>query len=75
MVVLCFRYLLENLTEQEILTIDRQADVANCSITSYICAPGAEPRGMQLERYNFVTPIRAAGETVTAEEDVPVAPK
>ena len=33
-VVLCMRYLIENLTEQEILAIDRVGDVANCPLRS-----------------------------------------
>ena len=31
----CFRYILENLTEAEILAIDASRDVGNCAITSY----------------------------------------
>jgi broad specificity phosphatase PhoE len=34
-VVFCFRYLLEQMTEAEILGIDRDCDLANCSITAY----------------------------------------
>ena len=34
-VVLCLRYLLENMTEQKILEIDAEGDVANCSVTEY----------------------------------------
>jgi 2,3-bisphosphoglycerate-dependent phosphoglycerate mutase len=34
-VVLCFRYILENLEEEEILKIDREADLLNCGISSY----------------------------------------
>lgn len=36
-IVRCFRYILEGLTEQEILAIDAASDVANGSITSYTC--------------------------------------
>lgn len=36
-VVLCLRYIIENMSEAEILTIDRSADVANCAITEYTC--------------------------------------
>ncbi len=72
-IVLCFRYLLENMTEEQILSVDAAADVANCSITAYR-AHRTHP-GLQLETYNFVTPIREAGETVTRSPDVPVAPK
>ena len=34
-VVHCFRYILENLSEGEILAIDAARDVGNCAITSY----------------------------------------
>lgn len=36
-VVLCLRYVIENLTEEQILAIDHQADVANTSVTQYRC--------------------------------------
>ena len=39
-VVLCLRYLLENMTEEQILAIDREGDVANCSVTEYRLQPG-----------------------------------
>jgi len=32
-VVLCMRYLLEQMTEDQILSIDREGDVANCAVT------------------------------------------
>jgi len=70
-VVLCIRYLLENLTEEEILEIDRQGDVANCAITEYRFDRDAGPDGgLVLERFNFVTPMEVAGAPVTAEPDV-----
>jgi broad specificity phosphatase PhoE len=34
-VIRLFRYVLENLTEEEILAIDKSCDVQNCAITSY----------------------------------------
>ena len=34
-VVLCFRYLIERMTEDEILAVDRQGDIANCAVTQY----------------------------------------
>ena len=34
-VVLCLRYLLEHMTEEQILAIDRDGDVANCAVTEY----------------------------------------
>jgi len=75
-VVLCFRYLFERLTEDQILQIDRAADVASCAVTSYAFDPTRGRRGkLVLERYNFVTPVVEAGEKVTGKPDVPVAPK
>lgn len=69
-VVLCMRYLIENLTEDEILAIDRVGDVANCAVTEYRFDDAAGPRGgLKLERYNFVSPVEAAGEPVTAKPD------
>ncbi len=40
-VVLCFRYILENLDEAGIFTIDKDADVANCGVTEYRFDPAA----------------------------------
>jgi len=75
-VILVFRYLLERLTEQELLAIDRAHDVANCSVTIYEFDPTiGRQGGMALRRYNDVTPLSEAGETVTAEPDVHVAPR
>jgi 2,3-bisphosphoglycerate-dependent phosphoglycerate mutase len=73
-VVLCMRYLLESLTEDAILAIDRQGDVANCAVTEYRFEPGLGPHGgLALERYNFVTPLEEAGAPVTSEPDLNVA--
>jgi broad specificity phosphatase PhoE len=75
-VVLCFRYLLEKMNEEQILRIDAEKDVANCSLTSYEFVRDAEGRGqMALSRYNFVAPLTDASEPVTREPDAPVAPR
>ena len=67
-VVLCLRYLLERLTEEQILAIDREGDVANCAITQYGFDPGSGKRGdLVLERYNFVAPLEQDGAPITAE--------
>lgn len=34
-VVLCLRYIIENMSEDQILAIDREGDVANCAFTEY----------------------------------------
>lgn len=76
-IVLCFRYLLERLTEQQILAIDAAADVANCSVTRYEESSGSDrdSSGMTLSLYNHVSPLEDAGEPVTTTSDMPVAPK
>jgi 2,3-bisphosphoglycerate-dependent phosphoglycerate mutase len=70
-VVLCFRYLLERLTEQQILEIDRVDEVANCSVTRYSYDPDQGDRGnLLLRQYNTVVPLLEEGAPVTAEPDV-----
>ena len=75
-VVLCLRYLLEKLTEAEILAIDAAGDVANCGITEYRFADSEGPSGgLTLARYNFTAPLERVGAPVTTAPDHPVAPK
>ncbi len=75
-VVLCLRYLLENLTEAEILAIDAEGDVANSSVTEYVFSPDLGPDGgLSLIRYNFVAPLEAEGAPITAEPDTNAAAK
>lgn len=75
-VVLCFRYLLERMSEEQILKIDADKDVANCSVTSYrfVHTPGGRGQ-MALERYNWVAPLESASQPVTREPDAPLAPR
>jgi broad specificity phosphatase PhoE len=70
-VVLVARYVVEDMGEKEILTIDRAAEVANCSVTSYAFRDGLPT----LTRYNETAPMEEQDETVTAEPDVPSAPR
>lgn len=73
-VVLCLRYVLENLTEAEILAIDRQGDVANCAITEYRLDPqGGRDGKLILARYNVAAPMREQATPVTAAPDRMVA--
>ena len=73
-IVLCLRYLLEGMTEDQILTIDREGDVANCGVTAYSFNPSqGQGGGLQLRSYNFVAPLEDAGAPVTTEPDAPVA--
>ena len=64
-VVLLLRYVVESMTEEQILAIDAQGDVANCSLTSYVLREGR----MELEAYNSVEHLREQSEPVTAEPD------
>lgn len=75
-VVNCFRYLLEHMTEEEILGMDRAQNIANCSVTSYQYEPILGKKGkLSLRLYNFVAPLVEAGELVTTKKDIPIAPK
>ena len=73
-VVLCLRYLVEHLTEEQILAIDAERDVANCGLTEYRFDPERGNHGaLVLARYNFVAPLQEAGAPVTAQPDAAVA--
>jgi probable phosphoglycerate mutase len=72
-VVLCMRYILEHLTESELLAIDRKAEVANCSVTLYEHDATLGPRGnLRLKLFNFVAPLEEAGAPVTSKPDAKI---
>ncbi len=70
-IVNCFRYLLEQLDEKQILEIDRAADVPNCSITSYVHAMVDGKSMLQVEQVNFVAPLTQEAVAVSQEPDRP----
>jgi len=73
-VVLCMRYIIENLSEAEILAIDREGDVANCAITEYRFDPAIGRDGqLVLSRYNVTAPMEEEATPVTAAPDRMVA--
>jgi 2,3-bisphosphoglycerate-dependent phosphoglycerate mutase len=73
-VVLCMRYLLEDMDEKTILEIDAQGDVANCAVTGYAFQPAPTGSGsLVLKRYNFVAPLQKEGTPVTSAPDANVA--
>jgi broad specificity phosphatase PhoE len=75
-VILVFRYLLERLTEAEVLAIDKQTEVANCSVTHYELDPDAGPHGgMRIVTFNDITHLRVEGEPVTTDPDLPKHPR
>lgn len=70
-VVLCLRYVIENMTEEQILAIDADGDVANCSITEYRRdGNAASGDNLILTRYNAVAHLEGdAVADVTAEPE------
>jgi probable phosphoglycerate mutase len=69
-VVLCFRYVLEELGEQDILNIDKQSEVLNCGIAQYDFDPDSaglcEP---SLSVWNYGAPLEAEGTEATSAPD------
>ncbi|RST32009.1 histidine phosphatase family protein [Sphingomonas ginkgonis] len=72
-VVLCMRYILEELSEQDILSIDKQAEILNCGICAFdfeteelACAP-------KLALWNHAAPLEQENAPVTSEPDKMVA--
>jgi broad specificity phosphatase PhoE len=63
-VILVFRYVLEELTEQELLDIDKRDPIANCSVTRYEAGPDGT---LQLADVNVVDHLTRAEEPVTEE--------
>jgi broad specificity phosphatase PhoE len=73
-VVLCMRYLIENMDEETILAIDAEGDVANCAVTEYSLVSGKQGAdSLVLERYNFVAPLEQEGTPVTSSPDATIA--
>nr|WP_204261742.1 histidine phosphatase family protein [Blastococcus saxobsidens] len=65
-VVMVFRYVLEGLTEQELLDVDAREQVANASLTRY----EADDDGtLHLHSYNAVDHLVARSQDVTEEPD------
>jgi broad specificity phosphatase PhoE len=72
-VVLCMRYIVEELTEESILKIDRENEVANCSVTRFDVDPTQGTVGkLVLDHFNFVAPLEAEGAPVTTKPDTAV---
>jgi probable phosphoglycerate mutase len=73
-VVLCLRYILEELDEAAILAIDKEADVFNCGLCEYEFEPAeAKDCVPKLVRYNFAAPLIEEAAPVTSAPDKMVA--
>jgi probable phosphoglycerate mutase len=69
-VVLCFRYILEELDEAAILSIDKQAEVLNCGIAAYEFEPDAKGSCIPaLELWNYGAPLEDEGAAKTSAPD------
>lgn len=66
-VVKVFRYVLEELTERELMEIDRHEPVANCSVTRYEAGPDGV---LRLAEAGAVEHLTRAGRPVVEEPDV-----
>lgn len=70
-VVLCLRYIIEHMTEEQILAIDRENEIANCSVTRYDNDTAGTKHGrLVLTEFNFVAPLEHEGAPVTRAPDV-----
>ena len=72
-VVLCFRYILEELDEAQIMAIDRAGEVVNCGVCAYDFEPDDALSAPTLVAYNFAAPMRTEGAAVTSAPDARVA--
>jgi 2,3-bisphosphoglycerate-dependent phosphoglycerate mutase len=72
-VILMFRYVIERLTERQVLDLGSARDIANTSLTTFVRRRGDET--MTLESFNEVVPLTETGAPVTREPDAPVAPR
>jgi broad specificity phosphatase PhoE len=72
-VVLCLRYVIEGLTEEEILAIDKLGDISNCAVTEYrFDASSGKDGGLKLTAYNVTAPMDEQATPVTAAPDAMV---
>ena len=73
-VVLCLRYILEEMDEAQILAIDKEGDVVNCGVLEYDFEPAdAKACVPILTRYNFAAPLIEEAAPVTSAPDAMVA--
>ena len=73
-VVLCLRYIIESLSEAEILAIDKLGDVPNAGVTEYRFDPAAGKGGsLVLARFNVTAPAETGAAPVTSAPDAMVA--
>jgi broad specificity phosphatase PhoE len=73
-VILMFRYVLEQLTEQQVLGVGARTALANCGVTEFVVDP-SDPGRMRLTAFNTAVALEAEDAPVTHEPDLPRAPR
>jgi len=69
-VVLCMRYILEELDEAQILAIDREAEILNCGICAFDFEPGEDRMCKPvLSLWNYGAPLDQEGAAKTSAPD------
>ena len=69
-VVLCLRYILEEMDEERVLSIGRESNVLNCGVCEYEFEPDdAQLCAPRLVRYNFAAPLLEEDAPLTAEPE------
>jgi len=66
-VILMFRYVLERLTEADVIDISQREPLRNCSLTEYRSVATAPPGGMQLVGFNRPVAMTEESAPVTTE--------
>jgi broad specificity phosphatase PhoE len=64
-VIMCARFVIEGLTEQELLDADRGTPLANCSMTTYVAHADV---GLRLDAYNDTAAVDRSREAPVTEE-------
>ena len=72
-VVMCLRYILEELTEEQLMALNRQGEVLNCGISAFDFDTNDRRFGKpQLAYWNLGAPMEQAGAEQTSAPDVMV---
>jgi probable phosphoglycerate mutase len=74
-VIYLFRYVLEQLSERQVLALGTDRPLANCSVTQYVLHDDGGEQHLRLDGFDDVGALEAHDAPVTHESDVPVAPR
>jgi 2,3-bisphosphoglycerate-dependent phosphoglycerate mutase len=75
-VIFIFRYVIEHLSETEVLAMSAANELANCSITCFErVTRGDDEVGLELATFNDTAALDADAAPVTREPDVPLGPR